>query len=103
MVTINNVSVQLGGRAELNCISSSVNVTSILWSRNGTQLLDDGDKLMIKLDSNNASLTINNINEDDLGVYQCTVLDDLHAPITVSGSVEHTGECVIITPLLCHY
>ena len=104
-VTINSEVVQLGNNAVLNCSSSSVNVTGIIWQHNGSPLRDDGDKYVIELSSSNnlSILTVMDIGEDDFGPYQCTITDDLHVIISVIGYVNHTSKCVIVTPLLCHH
>ena len=98
-VTINSEVVQLGNSAVLNCSSSSVNVTGIIWQHNGSPLRDDGDKYVIEPSSNNLStLTVMDIGKDDFGPYRCTVIDDLHVIISVIGYVNHTSKCVVITP-----
>ena len=95
--------VQLGSAVVLTCSSSSVSVTGIQWSYNGMELKGDGDKVKISDNGNTSMLNIINVEEDDFGVYYCTIMDDLHVTITVFGYVNHTGECVIITLTLCHY
>ena len=98
-VTINSEVVQLGNNAVLKCSSSSLTVTDIIWQHNRSPLHNDGDKYVIELSSNNLStLTVTDIGEDDFGPYRCNITDDLHVNIFVTGYINHTSECVIITP-----
>ena len=75
----------------LTCTSSSLNVTEIQWSYDGTELEGDGDRVKISYSNNASTLTINNVGEDDFGTYYCDIMDTIHGPITVFGYVNHTG------------
>lgn len=68
------------------------------WSYNGTELEGDNDKMRITHSGSNTTLSINNVGVEDFGVYNCTVMDNVHLPVSVFGYVNHTGECAIITP-----
>ena len=105
-VTINSEKVQLGSKAELTCSSTSQSVKHFEWRRQQQDIVttSDNDKYSFKSSIDNTStLTIMTIEEDDFGGYQCMVTDDKHVNITVTGYVNHTGECVITTPSLCYY
>ena len=105
-VTINSEKVQLGSKAILTCSSTSQSVKDLEWRRQQKDIgtMSESDKYSIKPFSNGTSiLTIMDIEEDDFDAYQCVVTDDKHVNITVTGYVNHTGECVITTPSLCYY
>ena len=105
-VTINSEKVQLGSKAILTCSSTSHSVKDLEWRRQQKDIgtMSESDKYSIKPFSNGTSiLTIMDIEEDDFGAYQCVVTDDKHVNITVTGYVNHTGECVITTPSLYYY
>ena len=95
--------MQLGSTAVLTCSSLSPYVTNISWSYNGKKLESEGNKVNVSDANGNSTLTITDVDEDDFGVYNCTIRDRIHLTYNEFTFINHTSKCVIITLSLCHH
>ena len=97
----NRVAVSVGGSQTLSCAGTgSSSPPSVVWVRNGEQLVDGGNITITEgTDSftrqTNSNLTITNFTLSDAGVYQCIFTEGAEV-ITTRPLRLDTGGCTLI-------
>ncbi|XP_028406851.1 uncharacterized protein LOC114529293 [Dendronephthya gigantea] len=85
-----STSATFGEKATFYCDGVAESSVTIVWYRNGNRIISGGGKYTIENDGR--KLTVDNVNEDDLGGYICIVSDENnHASAKAFLSSLHVG------------
>ena len=98
----NRTAVPVGGSQALSCVGSgSSSPPSVVWVRNGEQVVNGGRITITEgtvLSSQSSELTITNFNVSDAGVYQCIFTEAAEVITTIplrldTGWYIHPAHC----------